>query len=169
MIPVDKAWDNFINHKTNYNVTSKSAPNNISPKCSDIYISTKTKLAYLNQGIDLCDVFWKIPVLNYQERNVGVIKKQMKVNCSSPEEVIILENKIREVENGDVCVDVDILKQLKQTKKISFKDIRKINIGLSKKDLISFRKKKRGAFYNCFVLIIRIVFEEKYKVLKLYL
>ena len=91
MIPVDKAWDNFINHKTNYNVTGRSTPNNISPKCSDIYISTKTKLAYLNQEIDLCDVFWKIPVLNYQERNVGVIKKQMKINCSSPEEVIILE------------------------------------------------------------------------------
>ena len=163
MIPVDKAWDNFINHKTNYNVTRKSSPINISPKCSDIYISTKTKLAYLNQGIDLCDVFWKIPVLNYQERNVGVIKKQMKVNCSSPEEVMILEKKISEVENGNVCVDVDILKQLEQTKKINFKDIRKINIGLSKKDLISFRKKKRGAFYNCFVLIIRIVFEEKYK------
>ena len=57
MIPVDKAWDNFINHKTDYNATSRSTPNNISPKCSDIYISTKTKLAYLNQEIDLCDVF----------------------------------------------------------------------------------------------------------------
>ena len=96
-------------------------------------------------------------------RSVGVIKKQMKINCSTPAEVIILEQKIREVENGAVCINVDILKQLEETKKIKFKDIRKINIGLSKKDLNSFRKKKRGAFYNCFVLIIRIVFEEKYK------
>ena len=45
---------------------------------------------------------------------------------------------------------------MKNTGKIKFKDTRKINIGLSKKDLCTFRKKKKGAFYNCFVLMMRI-------------
>jgi hypothetical protein len=41
--------------------------------------------------------------------------------------------------------------------------VRKISVGLSKKDIISYRCKKKGAFYNCFVLIIRIKFNGKFK------
>ena len=40
--------------------------------------------------------------------------------------------------------------------KLKFKDVRKINVGLCKKDLTSYRTKRKGAFYNCFVLILRI-------------
>jgi TATA-box binding protein (TBP) (component of TFIID and TFIIIB) len=39
--------------------------------------------------------------------------------------------------------------------RIKYKDIRKVSIGLSKKDIISYKCKKKGAFYNCFVVIIR--------------
>ena len=41
---------------------------------------------------------------------------------------------------------VDILKQVKEGRKTKFKDTRKVNIGLNAKDLITFRKKKKGAF-----------------------
>ena len=34
--------------------------NTETPKANEIYISTKTKIAYLNQHIELKDVFWKI-------------------------------------------------------------------------------------------------------------
>ncbi|MCK5344518.1 MAG: hypothetical protein KAR20_13990, partial [Candidatus Heimdallarchaeota archaeon] len=51
------------------------------PKCSDIYISTKTMIAFLNNKIPLADVFWNIPVIPYEKRSEGVIKKQMKVSC----------------------------------------------------------------------------------------
>ena len=37
-----------------------------------------------------------------------------------------------------------------------YKDVRKISIGISKKDMMTNRTKKKGAFYNCFVLIIRL-------------
>ena len=37
------------------------------PKSSEIYISTKTKIAYLNNPINLKDMFWIIPVLKYME------------------------------------------------------------------------------------------------------
>lgn len=169
MIPVDTAWHNFINNEKTENIANTSqdnapaSPSRISPKCTDIYISTKTKLAYLNQTIDLDNIFWQIPILSYESLQHGVIKKQMKINCASPLEVEALEKQIEDERLRDICIQVDILKQLKETKKVRFKDTRKINIGLCKKDLISFRKKKKGAFYNCFVLIIRIPLYGTYK------
>ena len=39
---------------------------------------------------------------------------------------------------------------------IQYKDIRKVTIGISKKDIVSYRVKQKGAFYNCFVLILRV-------------
>ena len=79
MIPVDTAWNNFIKSKSNaeYPVSIKrNRSPYVSPKCTDIYISTKTKLAYLNDSIDLENIFWKIPVLPYEVSRTGVIKKQ---------------------------------------------------------------------------------------------
>lgn len=38
------------------------------PTCGDIYISTKTKILYLNQEIQLADVFWKIPIMEYSSK-----------------------------------------------------------------------------------------------------
>jgi hypothetical protein len=40
--------------------------------------------------------------------------------------------------------------------RIKFKDQRKISIGLSKKDILCYRSKKKRAFFNCFVIIIRM-------------
>ena len=34
------------------------------PKGNDIYISTKTKIAYLSNKIDLANIFWKIVIVN---------------------------------------------------------------------------------------------------------
>ena len=155
MIPVDDAWENF-NMKTPIIIPQTINSKQKSPKCSDIYISTKTKIAYLNTPICLNNIFWTIPVLLYQERREGVIKKQMKINCLNEDEICSLENKIKKVQETEICIEVDILKKVKKTGKIKFKDTRKINIGLSKKDLCTFRKKKKGAFYNCFVLMMRI-------------
>ena len=64
------------------------------PKSSALYISTKTKIAYLNvDSINLHDVFWKIPILSYHEMKNGVIKKQMKFNLNSEEESLNIDNK----------------------------------------------------------------------------
>ena len=164
MIPVDDAWESFnkIGH-TNIPRTIQKKKVSFSPKCSDIYISTKTKIAYLNTSINLRTIFWNIPVLLYQDRCEGVIKKQMKVNCLNEKDISYLETQIEKVKKTDICIEVDILKQVKKTGKIRFKDTRKINIGFSKKDLCTFRKKKKGAFYNCFVLMMRIWCEGSFK------
>ena len=47
--------------------------------------------------------------------------------------------------------------------RISYKDVRKISIGLCKKDITSYRCKKKGAFYNCFALILRIYIDNNFK------
>jgi TATA-box binding protein (TBP) (component of TFIID and TFIIIB) len=47
--------------------------------------------------------------------------------------------------------------------RIKFKDIRKITIGVSKKDIMSYRSKKKQAFYNCFVMILRIKIDNLFR------
>ena len=91
----------------------------------------------------------------------GVIKKQIKINSDTPKQVEELEEKLKDLEN---C-NVDIISQVNNpnARKIKYKDVRKINVGISRKDLTTYRKKKRGAFYNCFVVILRLRYEDAFK------
>ena len=130
------------------------------PKSTNIYISTKTKIAFLNQPINLKEIFWIIPVLQYMEPKNGVIKKQIKFNCGTEEELQDIQDRLKH-ENH---YDEQIITSIKNPNgRIKFKDIRKITIGLSKKDIMSYRSKKKSAFYNCFVLILRMKVENTFK------
>ena len=164
MKDTDIAWLEFITGgiiEEEEEEGKKKKEKKVSPKCSAIYISTQTKIGYLNEKMDLNYLFWKIGVISYQNQQEGVIKKQMKSVCVSKEESEELEKKI----NKEECVYVDIISKIDNPtgRKIKYKDIRKINIGLSKKDLISYRIKKKGAFYNCIVLIIRLLIDGIFK------
>ena len=130
------------------------------PKANEIYISTKTKIAYLNQHIDLKEVFWKIPVLPYAKPSNGVIKKQMKFNSSTIEDYEIIQDLVKK----EVYYEENVITNINNpTGRIKFKDIRKISIGISKKDIMSYRCKKKSAFYNCFVLIFRMKINQTFK------
>tara|TARA_Y100000590_G_C15708829_1_gene1009585 strand:- start:8 stop:1054 length:1047 start_codon:yes stop_codon:yes gene_type:complete len=161
---LDEEWLQFKNSisskKTEYIKQPNIVKSNM-PKCSDIYISTQTKIVFLNVSIDLHDIYWKIPIISYSTPKNGVIKKSIKINCNTLDEVKILEKKIKEQKK----VDVNILSQINEQNKNrqKFKDIRKINIGISKRDLISYKSKIKGAFYNCFALIYRLFYKNKYK------
>ena len=134
--------------------------NSETPKASEIYISTKTKLGYLNQPFVLNTIFWEIPVMSYATPMNGVIKKQIKFNSTSFEELNFIKEKIKQ----EKCVEVHIITSIDNpTGRIKFKDIRKVSIGISKKDIMSYRCKKKSAFYNCFVIIIRILVDQTYK------
>tara|TARA_B100001093_G_scaffold517775_1_gene600360 strand:- start:7778 stop:8893 length:1116 start_codon:yes stop_codon:yes gene_type:complete len=167
MTDLDAEWTLFQNQINNCIEPTTPSQNNNNllekemPKCSDIYISTQTKIAYLNSPIDLYDVFWKLEVLDYFQQKDGIIKKSIKINCDTPKQVEELEENIKQQTN----IDVHILSQVDNpnARKVKFKDIRKIDIGLSKKDIISYRKKKKGAFYNCFAIIMRIFYKNEYK------
>ena len=122
------------------------------PEPSEIYISTKSKIAYLTDAIDL-KIFWDIPVIPYATATNGVIKKQIKFNSKTPEEL----NDIQERIQKELYYEEHIMSHIDNPNgRVKFKDIRKITIGISKKDIMSYRSKKKQAFYNCFVMIIRL-------------
>jgi TATA-box binding protein (TBP) (component of TFIID and TFIIIB) len=130
------------------------------PKCSLLNISTKTKISYLNVPIDLKEVFWKIPVVTYHEPNMGVVKKQMKFNSTTPEEV----SEIIQHKAAYDYIDDYVISQINNPDgRTKFKDIRKISIGICKKDITSYRCKRKSAFYNCFVVILRLLHNDLYK------
>ena len=69
MLSVDDAWENFLNN-TPVNTTdheekeqNEVIENEDIPKCSDIYISTKTRTCELNSTIDLYKIFWQLSVV----------------------------------------------------------------------------------------------------------
>ena len=130
------------------------------PKASDIYISTKTKIAYLNTPIDLKMVFWNVPVIPYANPRNGVVKKQMKFNSLVPEDLQYIQEKLQ----SETYYEEHIITHIDNpTGRIKFKDTRKVSIGISKKDILSYRCKKKSAFYNCFVLILRMKVEDNFK------
>ena len=128
------------------------------PKCSPIYISTKTKILFLNTPIDIKNVFWEIPIMPYASQCCGIIKKQIKFSCTTKEELEEIEaHAQKEIDKNDGFIETQIIEHIDNPEgRIKFKDHRKINIGLSKKDILNCRCKKKRAFFNCFVLIVRV-------------
>jgi TATA-box binding protein (TBP) (component of TFIID and TFIIIB) len=167
---IDKEWANFISNTNDddddedddFDEKEELCSNNICyeynnsdtpPKASDIYISTKSKIIFLNSSIDLKTVFWNIPVIPYSSPVNGVVKKQMKFNSSTPEELEFIKDKLV----NELYADEHIITNINNPSgRIKFKDVRKVSIGICKKDLLSYRCKKKSAFYNCFVLIMRM-------------
>jgi TATA-box binding protein (TBP) (component of TFIID and TFIIIB) len=178
---IDEEWENFISSGCDDDISSDDEDineilksggedfisanltidlNTESPKATDIYISTKTKIAYLNQTIDLKDIFWKVPVISYAKPCNGVVKKQMKFNSLDPEELKYIQDKLK----SETYFEEHVITHIDNPSgRIKFKDVRKISIGVSKKDLLSYRCKKKSAFYNCFVLILRLKINEIFK------
>lgn len=153
--------DQFKQHDENMVSADMSFDFNLeTPKASDIYISTKTNIAYLNTPIDLKSVFWNIPVIPYAKPSNGVIKKQIKFNSTTHEEL----NDILEKLKSETYYEEYIITNIDNPNgRIKFKDIRKVSIGVSRKDLMSYRCKKKSAFYNCFVVILRMNVNGTYK------
>ena len=78
MLTVDDEWQSFINNdKLSVLSHKKEESENFIPKVTDIYVSTQTKIGFLNHAIDLQHLFWKVPIIPYQRPANGVIKKQI--------------------------------------------------------------------------------------------
>ena len=182
---IDKEWENFIisGGNSDYNLSDEDEEyslnldnkydneefisanismdvDSVAPKATNIYISTKTKIAYLNSTVDLKNIFWEIPIINYYQPINGVVKKQMKINSYSNTELEFIQEKLKH-ENyfeENIITHID-----NPAGRIKFKDIRKISIGISKKDITSYRCKKKSAFYNCFVIILRMKIDKIFK------
>ena len=173
-LTIDDEWENFLS--PDYDCDEVDAENEVSsnmneeivsemnlteaPKASEIYISTKSKIAYLNKEVDLRSVFWKVPVIPYATPQNGVIKKQMKFNSLSQDELDGVQENLKNENHFEEQIITSINNP---NGRIKFKDIRKISVGISKKDIMSYRCKKKSAFYNCFVMILRIKINEIFK------
>ena len=130
----------------------------VMPECDDLYISTKTKVLFLNQEIDTKKLFWSIPVIDYWRPIDGVTKKQMKIISNSQEEFDELQTRLNGLTN---LYTENVIKTVNTTgkRRAIFKDDRKITVGISRKDIMNCRGKVKKAFMNCFALILRFKFE----------
>ena len=79
MTDLDEEWLSFATSTINEiqntkNLPKLEKPSQIEmPKCSDIYISTKTRTCELNYPIDLYKIFWKLKVIIYDNPIEGII------------------------------------------------------------------------------------------------
>jgi len=175
-IKLDNDWETFssmnidsflsneiaINDTNNINENENINEKNDVPEPSDLYISTKTMIGYLNikKMIPLFDVFWKIPILMYYEEKEGILKKQMKFTCLNQNEIKKIDDLL---ENEKIKKKTVLSSNICDTN--SFKVINKVDIGLCKKDITSYRSKSKNVFYNCIAMVIRLLCNKhnKYK------
>jgi hypothetical protein len=155
MDSIDDEWENYLKGGPDAPIVApdgKFSGNN-DVKCSDLYISTKTKVLFLNRPIEIGKVFWEIPILDYWKQESGVIKKQMKISSNNHEE----RDRLNERLSNTAYYTENIIKQIDnpEARRIKFKDERKITIGMSRKDIVNARGQVKNAFYNCFAMTLR--------------
>ena len=160
---LEEQWKQFMNNDSLF-LKSKQFErpkmNEEPPECTKLKISTKSKIIYLNQRFDLDDLFWKVPIIDYDSEKEGVIKKQMKFNFICQEQVDIFEEKLK----NETSVKCTILNQINNPSgRVLFKDVRKVDIGYCKNDLLKPNKPSKSAFYNCFVIIFRKMYNGVYR------
>ncbi len=102
-----------------------------------------------------------MPVLEYWEPREGVVNKQIKIESNSEEEYEQLVEKLKAIPYYTESVIKTINNP--SARVIKFKDQRKITVGVSRKDIMNCRGKKRKAFDNCFAIIIRFMFEGAFR------
>jgi hypothetical protein len=168
---VDDEWEAFLNDdviktpicsekQTMNTPQSEKKHANVLPKCDDLYISTTTKVLFLNQPIEIDNIFWEIPIIDYWKPKSGAIKKQMKIVSQSKEEYEKYTQKLKYLNyyNEHVIRRIDN----PTSRRNKFKDERKITVGMSKKDIMNCRGKVKNAFYNCFALILRFIYNDEF-------
>ena len=172
MDDIDNDWQQFCDNEYesqhNFGSINKSVTHVIDkshcttdvPRSNALYISTQTIISYLNTMVDLKSVFWKLPIIPYWLPKEGIVKKQMKFNSLTHEELEYINIQKQAYD----YVDEYIINHIDNPNgRIKFKDVRKVSIGISKKDIMSYRCKKKSAFYNCFVIIMRLLNNDSYK------
>ncbi len=155
-----------LSSSSSSSMTSNTTVEKHAPPCEDLYISTKTKVIYLNRAVDTERLFWELPILEYWKREEGIIRKQTKIISSSPEELAALETKLRVLRDEQhlYCTE-NVMRSVNTLGKRNgiFKDERKITVGLSKKDIMNCRGKVKKAFMNCVAVLFRFYYDNTFK------
>jgi TATA-box binding protein (TBP) (component of TFIID and TFIIIB) len=144
---LDDEWSQFLSGGILTPIAA-TATMTLVPTPSPLYISTTTKIAYLNQAIDLNRLFFQLKIIGYSESRIGILKKVMKFTCTSQEEIDVLNERTQEAHTEIISSNIS-------GSRMKFKDVRKISVGMSSKDIL-MKSKKKSAFYNCLVIILRV-------------
>lgn len=151
---LDDEWNSFMNGTFINEEDPQESNEKFIDKFSPLNISTKTKIAFLTiSNIDIFDLFWKLHIMPYNTKRNGIIKKQVKVSIPIEEKGSLIDR---------VKTIKDTITSFTNIKEIKKKFICKLNIGLSKKDLLS-KKSDKGAFYNCFMIVLRVWYKGTFR------
>ena len=167
MVDLDAEWEQYMNIDNDNVCNNTATPEKLEirecPKGSDIRISTKVKVLLLNvKQLDIYHIYWKLPMIKYWQQQEGIIKKQIKYTCYSKVEYDKLMSKIDADNSMSVVTLKHVEKELtnhhksEEEQQTLFKHVSKITIGMSNKEILNYRTKQKGAFYNCFMLVLRI-------------
>jgi TATA-box binding protein (TBP) (component of TFIID and TFIIIB) len=130
-----------------------------------LQISTMTKILYLNniKNININELFWKLPILNYNIFGEGIVKKQIKINTKNKEETEMIQQQYDAYKEEKQYNDIyqQIIKV--QTYQETYKHQQIICVGVSNKNIKEKNKKETKAFFNCIALFIRIKHENVFK------
>ena len=149
---LNSEWEHFM--KGSYSIEPVSVVASTAsieyPQATSLHFSTQTFITQLNRHVDLKELFWGLELISYDSHQTGLCKKQMKFTNVSQEEVEQLETRL-------VQYPMHYVHMIRKSNINNvFKDVRKISIGMSKKDLAPNRMKSKGAFFNCLVVNVRI-------------
>jgi hypothetical protein len=130
-------------------------PQYVRTECEELYISTQTKIFFLNEtDLDVCNIFWNLPVIHYGSPVQGIVKKQIRMVFKQKEEYEEYAERLKTIP----YYTEKVMKQIDNpnARKIKFKDVRKITVGISRKDIMNCHGKNKNAFINCFAMILRV-------------
>jgi hypothetical protein len=132
----------------------------------DLHFSTRTQSMRVNCSLDIEHIFWNLPVIDYWKPEEGIVKKEMKQIIESKEAYEQYEQRKARLfeENPKILFREKVSKHIDNphARKKKFKDVRKVSIGVIKRDIINAKKRDKNAFSNCFVLYLRFFHEGAY-------
>lgn len=156
MANLDEEWEMFDSNNLPDDGEIKKINSGFEPDFSPLIISTMTKSAHLNLPVSY-DIFWDIPIVEYYLQKEGVVKKEMHVVCQTQEELDKYYERVNSIDSiNNVVKDTQIISFKSDAIHKKFTEKHKISIGVSVKDVCKTNKSNKKAFYNCFVLMIRI-------------
>lgn len=129
----------------------------------DLHFSTRTQSMRVNCDLNIEHLFWNLPVIDYWKPEEGIVKKEMKQIIETREDYERYEQRKTQLleTNPQILFREKVSKHIDNphARKKKFKDVRKVSIGIIKRDIINAKKRDKNAFSNCFVIYLRFYHE----------
>jgi transcription initiation factor TFIIIB Brf1 subunit/transcription initiation factor TFIIB len=119
-------------------------------------VSTQTKIVILSEPVDVNDLFWRLPLVPYEEPRAGILKKQIQIRSDSPEEVDAYLQKRAGIDRFFTeLVTADDKNSNVNARKTLFVDKRIPFVGVVSKDLVSGNSIAKLTFIHSITLNVR--------------